>query len=179
MSHQSAMKAQPPLPPPPPSEGEPVAPCVIIEGLFAYVIQLLLAVIAIAALVIKRYWNTTTRISTYPFLRIRPPSRPFNIWILDVLKQCTGHVMAHIINIVLAVMLARVGGWLVGWARDALLSWDGCHAAPTCKSAVAFVATSRALTPCVSLGAAVVHDCSPSACRSHVYSRGRPRNDQP
>ena len=87
---------------------EQQAPCMIIEGVFAYVIQVLLAVVALAALVIKRYWKTTTRIETYPFLRVRPPARPFKIWILDVLKQCTGHAMSHIINIILAVLLARV-----------------------------------------------------------------------
>jgi len=90
----------------PPYDAE--VPCRVIEGVFAYIIQVLLAVVALAALVIKRYWKTTTRIDTYPFLRIRPPSRPFQIWILDVAKQCTGHAMSHIINIILAVLLSRV-----------------------------------------------------------------------
>ena len=87
---------------------EPAVPCMIIEGVFAYVIQLLLAVVAIAALVIKRYWKTTEVIGNPLSVRIREPPRKFNIWLLDVLKQCTGHAMAHVFNIILAVMLARV-----------------------------------------------------------------------
>jgi uncharacterized membrane protein YgcG len=75
--------------------------CRLIEGPFAYFVQLLLALIALCGLFLKRYVS----LRRCAFVE---EQRPLWIWCLDVTKQCLGQLCSHLGNVALAVVLATI-----------------------------------------------------------------------
>lgn len=67
--------------------------CHLLGSAFNYVIQLSLGLIAISILYLKH--------------RREPQQRPFNTWFKDISKQITGLLWAHLLNLILAMMMAR------------------------------------------------------------------------
>ena len=78
-----------------------VQSCRLIEGFFAYAVQALLGIVAIAALLIKYH------------LEIRSAEegqtvRSFKEWCFDCGKQAIAAVFSHVCNIVIAIMFAHI-----------------------------------------------------------------------
>jgi hypothetical protein len=65
--------------------------CHILGG-FGIFIQIMLGVLSFAALLVKRYFEF--------------PKRPLIVWVLDTSKQAFSAVLAHWMNMLLAVLLS-------------------------------------------------------------------------
>lgn len=64
-----------------------------ILGSFGIVIQALLGLLSFLALIVKRY--------------LEHPKRPMIVWLLDTSKQAFSSVLAHCMNMALAVLLSH------------------------------------------------------------------------
>ena len=69
--------------------------CQLLGGILAYVLQLLLGVVAVASLVYKRH--------------IERPQRSWVIWTLDVGKQLVGGFSVHLMNIGVSATMGKNG----------------------------------------------------------------------
>ncbi|KAF0699524.1 Aste57867_9920 [Aphanomyces stellatus] len=70
-----------------PSDGK----CTLVSGPFESIVQVFLGMIAMSVLAVKRYAER--------------PRRPMGVWIFDASKQAIGAGVAHIANIVIAILL--------------------------------------------------------------------------
>lgn len=64
-----------------------------ILGAFGVFIQALLGLLSFSALIVKRYFES--------------PKRPVVVWILDTSKQAFSSVLAHFMNMMLAIILSE------------------------------------------------------------------------
>ena len=71
--------------------------CKLLDGVFSYLIQIFLGLVAVSSLVYKRH--------------IEHPQRPWKIWSFDVSKQLIGGFVVHIGNICVSTyILNKAGG---------------------------------------------------------------------
>lgn len=76
--------------------------CKLLNGIFSYLIQILLGLVAVGSLVLKRH--------------IERPQRPWKIWCFDVGKQLFGGFFVHIGNILVSsYILNKSGGDQCAW----------------------------------------------------------------
>jgi len=68
------------------------ADCKVLEGFFAWMVQVLLFFMAISALVFKRHY-------------FERPQRPMQVWLMDIGKQSGAAGFAHVLNLLLAYLL--------------------------------------------------------------------------
>jgi hypothetical protein len=70
--------------------------CQLLGGIFATAIQVFLGIVAIGTLLYKRA------------LEDQHTRRPYEIWLLDVSKQCLANVVIHFSNIGLSILFAKL-----------------------------------------------------------------------
>jgi hypothetical protein len=68
----------------------------LVVGPYALFLQALIGLVALSSLVYKRA------------VLDELPRRPFNIWFMDVSKQCFSSVLVHFFNIGISIMLSQV-----------------------------------------------------------------------